>query len=110
MPIDSLVEYDRSNHSRLTKGGSKKARKVKTKDKIRINPGNVGLPAFDDGHHVVHKMGNYNVTALYYLIEFLDNSIIIDHKALSNDYDKAANLAEMNNRKDRAQWIRTLRA
>ncbi len=72
-----------------------------------INPGSVGLPAYDDDEPVYHKMENHNPSACYSILEFDTGGVKIDQVSLPYDFEKAAQLAEKNNRTDWARWIRT---
>lgn len=88
-------------------GHSHLPRMVKTKNKVIINPGSIGLQAYDDELPVPHKMESLSAHAKYALIDIKDNGINTELISIEYDYETAANVAEMNNRNDWAKWIRT---
>lgn len=79
---------------------------VNTPERIIINPGSVGCPAFDDDHPVYHKVENYSNHAKYCMVEFLGKEIIVNHISVAYDYMKAVNCAVKNNRPDWANWLK----
>jgi putative phosphoesterase len=91
-------------------GHSHIPRIVDIKQHIIINPGSVGLPAYDDNIPMFHKIENYNPNAQYCLLEFTNSLFQVEQISISYDYEKAASCAELNNRPDWAKWIRTGRA
>ena len=91
-------------------GHSHVSRVVDTGYKTIINPGSVGLQAYDDELPIPHKMESFNNHAHYSILRFNDNLLKIDHIATLYDYEKAANMAANNNRLDWARWIKTGRA
>ena len=82
---------------------------IETTEKTIINPGSVGLPAYDDDLPLPHKIENHNMKARYCILDLTGN-LIIEQIAVSYDFEKAAERAEMNKRDDWAKWIRTGRA
>lgn len=90
-------------------GHSHKPSLVETQERIIINPGSVGLPAYDDELPIPHKIENFSQKARYCIID-LERNINIEHVAVSYDYENAALAAEKNKRKDWAHWLRTGRA
>ena len=88
-------------------GHSHISRIVETDKKIIINPGSVGLPAYDDELPIPHKMENFNPYAKYSILILSENSVKIEQIAISYDYEEAARMAEKNMRNDWAKWIRT---
>jgi predicted phosphodiesterase len=88
-------------------GHSHIPRVVKTQNKTIINPGSVGLPAYDDELPIPHKMENYNPNANYIILTLSEKPLKIEHVSIAYDYEPAANMAEKNERKDWAKWIRT---
>ena len=88
-------------------GHSHVSRIVRTKNKVIINTGSVGLPAYDDELPIYHKMENFNPFANYSILGFDNNSYIIDRIAINYDFESAAKLAEFNGRKNWAKWIRS---
>lgn len=91
-------------------GHSHKPNIVETNQRTIINPGSVGIPAYDDDLPHFHKMENHSTKARYCTIEIVGNSVTIEHIALSYNFEEAAKLAEINERPDWALWIRTGRA
>jgi len=88
-------------------GHSHLPRTIKTKNKIIINPGSVGLPAYSDTLPVPHKMESLSAHAKYAIIDINPDGINIELNAIAYDYEAAAHAAEINNREDWAKWIRT---
>jgi putative phosphoesterase len=80
---------------------------VETNNKLIVNPGSVGLAAYDDELPVYHKMQNFNPRANYAVINILGESVSIERMSLDYDFEKSAKLAEKNKRDDWAKWIRT---
>lgn len=80
---------------------------IETDNKLVINPGSIGLPAYDDDLPVYHKMQNYNPRANYAVININGDSVSVDRVSVDYDSEKSAGLAESNNRDDWAKWIRT---
>ena len=83
---------------------------VKTDNKIILNTGSVGLPAYSDELPIPHKMENFNPYARYSILTLSDNPVKIEQVVISYDYEVAARMAEKNERNDWAKWIRTGRA
>ncbi len=79
---------------------------IETDNKLIINPGSIGLPAYDDDLPVYHKMQNYNPRANYAVIDIIGDSISVERVSVEYDSEKSARLAEKNNRDDWARWIR----
>ncbi|MBP7678942.1 MAG: metallophosphoesterase family protein [Bacteroidales bacterium] len=80
---------------------------VQTDCKLIINPGSVGLPAYDDDLPVYHRMQNYSPRANYSILNVNGESVSVERVALEYDFESAARLAERNGRNDWAHWIRT---
>ena len=87
-------------------GHSHRPALIETLEKTIINPGSVGLPAYQDELPIPHKMENFNSKARYCIID-LSRNITIEHIAVSYDYENAAVAAEMHKRNDWARWLRT---
>ena len=79
---------------------------IETQEKTIINPGSVGLPAYQDELPIPHKMENFNPKARYCIVN-ISRNITIEHIAVSYDYENAAVAAEINKRNDWAKWLRT---
>lgn len=88
-------------------GHSHLPRIVKTANKLIVNPGSVGLPAYDDELPIPHKMENYNPMAKYSVLTMGDGQFTVDQLAVNYDFEKSAHTAEINGREDWAKWIRT---
>lgn len=88
-------------------GHSHIQRIINTENKIVINPGSVGLPAFDDDLPIPHKMENFCSHAKYSTVKIFSNNIKIEQVSLFYDYKAAVKAAEKNNRNDWAKWIKT---
>ena len=80
---------------------------VETDNKLIVNSGSVGLPAYDDDSPIYHKMQNFNPRANYVIINTLEDLVSIERLSIDYDFEKSARLAEKNQRDDWAKWIRT---
>lgn len=80
---------------------------VETDKKLIVNPGSIGLPAYDDELPIYHKMENFNPRANYAIINILGDSISVERLSIDYDFEESARLAETNKRDDWAKWIRT---
>jgi len=87
-------------------GHSHFARMVETNEKTIINPGSVGLPAYDDEEPIYHKIENFHHHAKYCLVEIDEGKIKLEQLSVPYDFEQAAKRAENNNRPDWAKWIR----
>ncbi len=88
-------------------GHSHLPRMIKTKKKTVINPGSIGLPAYDDDLPIPHKMESLSPHAKYAVLNINPTGINVELISIEYDYETAASVAEKNNRKDWAKWIRT---
>lgn len=76
--------------------------------KIIINPGSVGLPAYEDQLPIKHKMESGSPHARYAIIRQNDvRNVIIEFICVSYDWNEAANLASLKGRRDWAEAIKT---
>lgn len=74
--------------------------------KYIINPGSVGLPAYDDDSPYYHKMESGSPMAKYAIIEFEEEKIVaITQRSVNYDFVHAAKEAAKNGRPDWAYWI-----
>jgi putative phosphoesterase len=87
-------------------GHSHCPRLLELHNKMIINPGSVGLPAYSDDRPVPHRMENFSPKARYCILD-LNNGCDVGHIAVSYDHETAAGQAEKNNRRDWAKWLRT---
>ncbi len=75
-----------------------------------VNPGSVGLQAYDDDMPVFHVIENFNTCAYYCMVELSDNDCAVEHIAVPYDFDSASMCAAANGRSDWAKWLKTGRA
>lgn len=73
--------------------------------KIVINPGSVGLPAYDDELPVPHRMESGSPFAKYTILQKVSEEWIIEQINVPYDWEKAADLANDNGRED---WAKSL--
>ena len=83
---------------------------VQTPERMIINPGSVGLNAYDDDHPSFHKIENFHNCSQYCLLEIDANDLRIEQIALPYDVHQAAACAANNGRNDWASWLVTGRA
>lgn len=88
-------------------GHSHIPRLVETRHKTIVNPGSVGLPAYDDDFPIPHKMETFSPRARYSLINIENEELVINSLAVNYPYELATETALANNRGDWAEWIRT---
>jgi predicted phosphodiesterase len=81
-----------------------------TNGRVCVNPGSVGLPAYEDDGSVPHVVETGSPHARYAVLERFDSGWHVQHIAVSYDWDAAADLAMQRGRADRAHWLRTGRA
>ncbi|AXH12426.1 metallophosphoesterase family protein [Halarcobacter bivalviorum] len=74
---------------------------------IVINPGSVGLQAYEDEFPIKHKMQNHTPDAAYTILTVEENQYSIEQVRVAYDYEKAAKKAEDNRRPDWAYALRT---
>ena len=90
-------------------GHSHTPRIIEIAGKIIINPGSVGLPAYDDELPLPHKIENHSPKTRYAILDIADE-LNIEQVVLNYDYESAARCAEKNQRPDWAGWLRSGRA
>jgi putative phosphoesterase len=78
--------------------------------KLIVNPGSVGLPAYDDDMPSFHRIQNYSPYARYLILEPNETGFNFEMRILDYDYEAAANQAKKNKRNDWAYWLLTGRA
>jgi predicted phosphodiesterase len=71
-----------------------------------VNPGSVGVPAFDDERPFFHAVENHAPDARYAMVERMDGRWIADLIAVPYDFEPMARLAE---RRHRPEWAHALR-
>ncbi len=74
---------------------------------IVINPGSVGLQAYEDELPIKHKMQNHTPDAAYTILTVEENQYSVEQVRVAYDYEKAAKKAEGNGREDWAYALRT---
>ncbi|GMQ97901.1 MAG: metallophosphoesterase family protein [Acidimicrobiia bacterium] len=75
-------------------------------DKLVVNPGSVGLPAYQDEDPFPHKMQSYSPHASYAIIDFIDgHQIHVEIHRTTYDEQSASRLAAKHGRPD---WSRAL--
>ncbi|MBE2978662.1 metallophosphoesterase family protein [Priestia megaterium] len=74
--------------------------------KLIINPGSVGLPAYIDGLPIPHKMESGSPHANYTIIEKRSTNWLVDQISVPYHWEKAAAMAEINQRQDWADALR----
>ena len=72
-----------------------------------VNPGSVGLQAYNDDHPNRHVMETGGPEASYAVIELRDGRWLVEHRRVSYDHEAAASLARRNGRVDWARWLAT---
>jgi putative phosphoesterase len=72
-----------------------------------VNPGSVGLQAYDDAHPRYHRIENGSPDAHYSIVERLDGLWVSALIAVPYDYRPMAELAQRNGRPDWAHALRT---
>lgn len=81
-----------------------------TNKQLIINPGSVGLPSYEDDIPIHHKMESGSPHASYAILRKTNKGWNIEHIRVTYNWEKAAQTADKNNRKDWAYWLRTGRA
>jgi len=77
---------------------------------IIVNPGSVGLPAYDDDLPNYHVMQNYSPFASYAIIEKREDGWHTELLKIPYEFGLAAEQAQRQGRDDWAQWLATGRA
>jgi putative phosphoesterase len=78
--------------------------------RVCVNPGSVGLPAYEEEQPFPHSIETGSPHARYAVLERVNAGWHVQHLAVSYDWDAAADLALQHRRPDRAYWLRTGRA
>jgi predicted phosphodiesterase len=79
-------------------------------NRLIINAGSVGLPAYCDEQPYPHKMESGSPHAKYCIVSRDDSAYSVEFIEVPYNWSKAAEIASINNREDWAQWLRTGRA
>ena len=72
-----------------------------------VNPGSVGLPAYEDDLPVVHKMENYSAHASYALLEKKVNGWLVEQFRIPYDVEAACKKALLLERHDWVAYLQT---
>ena len=72
-----------------------------------VNPGSVGLPAYDDVHPYLHHIENGSPHARYAVAERTDDGWQIDLRSVMYDFESMASLADARGRPDWSVALRT---
>ena len=72
-----------------------------------VNPGSVGLPAYDHDVPYVHCMESGSPHARYAILTQTKRGWQVEHIAVVYDWETAARLSEQNGRPHRSLWLRT---
>lgn len=91
-------------------GHSHQPRVVRVDDTLIVNPGSVGLPAFDDDHGGYHRIETGSPHARYALCERRGGRWSAALLALDYDWERAATRAGEFGMPDWARWLRSGRA
>jgi putative phosphoesterase len=75
--------------------------------RLAVNPGSVGLPAYEDDRPLPHKMQTGSPHARYALVEKRNGSWSAELNSVIYDWENAAKLAESRGRADWAKALRT---
>jgi predicted phosphodiesterase len=80
-------------------------RALQSGDTLIVNPGSVGLPAFDDNHAHTHRMETGSPHARWALVERVDAGWQVQQRLTAYDWLAAARRAEANGRGDWADAL-----
>ena len=78
--------------------------------RLVVNPGSVGVPAYEDDLPYPHVMEAGSPHTRYAVLTRQPGGWAVEHVALPYPWSVAADLARRNGRPDRARWIETGRA
>jgi predicted phosphodiesterase len=78
--------------------------------RLIVNPGSVGVPAYQDDAPFLHKMETGSPHARYSIISNETGTYTVSHLVIAYDWQKAATTARENGRDDWAKWIEQGRA
>ncbi len=106
-PTEIQARLDRTKSNIVLCGHSHIPRLVSISKRLIINPGSIGLPAFDDEFPEYHVMETGSHHARYSILEYKKDNWIPEMIAVSYDHQKAANQAHRNGRPDWEMGIRT---
>lgn len=78
--------------------------------RLCVNPGSVGMPAWEHDEPVPHCTESGSPHARYAILERRRGEWLVEHRAVAYDWEAAAARADAAGRPDRAHWLRTGRA
>jgi predicted phosphodiesterase len=87
-------------------GHSHTCRLIQTKTRLIINPGSVGLQAFEDDTPVYHTIESNNNSAQYHVLDIDGSEITSEQISIPYDYENAVRCAISHNRPDWAKWLK----
>ncbi|HEU5103840.1 MAG TPA: metallophosphoesterase family protein, partial [Roseiflexaceae bacterium] len=76
-------------------------------DRLVLNPGSVGVPAYEDDLPFPHVMEAGSPHTRYAILTRQPSGWAVEHIALPYPWGEAAEVARRNGRPDRARWIET---
>jgi predicted phosphodiesterase len=82
-------------------------RAVQCGSTLIVNPGSVGLQAYEDAHPHPHRTENGSPHARYALVERTPAGWNVEHRAVAYDWDEPARIAAANGRPDWAYALTT---
>lgn len=105
---ESVVETYLSGitHKIILCGHSHTPRLIQTANRLVLNPGSVGLQAYDDELPIYHKIESFNNLAQYCMLSLENEEVKCEQVSIQYDYSKAVKCAIENNRMDWAQWLK----
>jgi predicted phosphodiesterase len=87
-------------------GHSHQPRAIQLEDgRLVVNPGSVGIPAYDDDHGGFHKVENGSPHARYCICTHADAGWSVTQCAVAYDWHAAIAQARRNGREDVALWL-----
>src|SRR5690606_17812524 len=78
--------------------------------RLCVNPGSVGMPAWEHDEPVPHCTESGSPHARYAILERRRGEWLVEHRIVPYDWESAAARADAAGRPDRAHWLRTGRA
>jgi len=108
--IELEQELANINQKVILCGHSHIPKLVEINKKIIVNPGSVGLQAYQDDQPFLHKMENFSPHARYSVIIYSNHSFKINQIAVPYEYEIPALIAIKNGFPDWSRWIESGRA
>jgi len=103
-------ELTNINQKIILCGHSHMPKLVEINKKIIVNPGSVGLQAYQDDQPFFHKMENFSPHARYSVIMYSNHSFKVNQIAVPYEYKIPALIAIKNGFSDWSRWIESGRA